>query len=310
MLGMPGSIANIGFAAATIALPQAAHDLGVNTGAATWLVAGYTLGIAGSLPVGRLINARGSRPTLASATVLLAGGSASLLIAPSLALLVVARAIRGLGASMIAVTGFTAIGLRAEDSRTAAFGALTSIGALVAGAGPISAPASRRSRGGEPCWSSHSSPCWRPADSGARRSTPLLAQTRVKMRLSAIAVLIAAASLLAIVEAPATNLAFGYVVGVFVLGAVATAVALVRARSISTPLLPLHVLRNPRDWYGWPSARGPSSQPTSALPFFYRSCFTAASLSRPVPYSCPLQRWLHWPHIGWEPRYRMRHTSW
>jgi DHA2 family metal-tetracycline-proton antiporter-like MFS transporter len=243
---MPGSIANIGFAAPAIALPQAARGLGVSTGAATWLVAGYTLGIAGSLPMGRLIDARGSRSVLGWAMALLAGGSAGVLIAPNLALLVVARAIQGLGASMIAVIGFTAIGIGAEGDRTAAFGALTSIGALVAGAGPIIGAGVEAVAG------------WR-----AVMALPLLAvlgtgglwrapihpapgADTTDDAPSTILVLIAAAALLAIVEAPATKLALGFVVAVLALGVVAMAMAVMRARAISTRLLPLHVLRNPR----------------------------------------------------------------
>lgn len=96
MSGLDSSISNT-------VLPVIATSLHANVGAAQWVVSIYLLVLSGLLlSFGRLGDLNGYRRTYLAGLVLFTCGSAVCAFSPSLALLVLARAVQAIGAAMVA----------------------------------------------------------------------------------------------------------------------------------------------------------------------------------------------------------------
>ncbi|MCB1342993.1 MAG: MFS transporter [Pseudooceanicola sp.] len=94
--------ASLGISIAAVALPALAAAFAVPTGAASWVVLAYLLATTiASVIVGRLADMLGRRPVLLGGIALYACASLACALAPSFALLLVARAAQGVGAAAL-----------------------------------------------------------------------------------------------------------------------------------------------------------------------------------------------------------------
>src|SRR5712691_967126 len=86
-----------------ISLPTIAHYFGVPlSGAVEWVIIAYLVVIAGVLlTIGRLADMLGRKPIWAAGLIIFTAGSAICGAAPSLGLLIAARALQGLGGALI-----------------------------------------------------------------------------------------------------------------------------------------------------------------------------------------------------------------
>ncbi|MCD2195845.1 MFS transporter [Actinomycetospora endophytica] len=128
--------------APSVTLPEVATALGVPFGATAWILAGWSLTSAATMPLaGRWAARRGSRGLLVAGMAVVAAGSVVAALAPTLALVVVGRLIGGAGAGAATIGAFTLPGalpararLRALGAVAAAAGTASALGTLVGGA--------------------------------------------------------------------------------------------------------------------------------------------------------------------------------
>ena len=123
-----------------VALQTIRHGLGGGLGGQQWVVASYTLVLAaGMLPAGALGDRFGARRMCVIGLVIFAVGSALCAFAPSMPLLIAARAVQGVGASALLPCSLALIVLQFNDPRErahalGAWGGISSIGLAV---GPV-----------------------------------------------------------------------------------------------------------------------------------------------------------------------------
>ncbi len=122
-----------------ISLPAIGHSFGVPLGGSVeWVIIAYLVVVAGTLlTVGRLADLIGRKPIWAIGLVLFTIGSALCGLAPSLALLIVARGVQGLGGSLVmAVSPALLLGAFPSGERGKALGYNALVVALGTSAGP------------------------------------------------------------------------------------------------------------------------------------------------------------------------------
>ncbi|WP_438029868.1 MFS transporter [Sorangium sp. So ce233] len=99
MSALGGSLINV-------AVPLVRRDLGVDIGAASWVLAAYSLSVSALLlPFGRLGDRHGKGRVYAAGFGVFGVGSALSALAPTLASLLAARALQGAGAAMLMANG-------------------------------------------------------------------------------------------------------------------------------------------------------------------------------------------------------------
>jgi predicted MFS family arabinose efflux permease len=130
---------SLGISGTSLVLPAAAEDLNLSIGGATWLLTVYGWGMAVSMPLAAVLAARrGKRLALGIGAALHVLGTAMLLTAPGVLLLIAGRAALGAGAGTMAVLAMgTARGVTPLKARQRALVVISaSIGASGA-AGPV-----------------------------------------------------------------------------------------------------------------------------------------------------------------------------
>jgi EmrB/QacA subfamily drug resistance transporter len=98
-------MANVDSTAVTVALPIMSREFGVTLDALQWVLSAYLLTITAILPLfGRLADMLGRKRILNTGLALFAGASVVVALAPSFAMLIVFRALQGIGAAMFMAT--------------------------------------------------------------------------------------------------------------------------------------------------------------------------------------------------------------
>lgn len=131
----------ITFASASVAviLPDVVEGFGLREGSASWVISLYVLVLSVCTALyGRLADLHGIRKPLAVGTLLLAAGSVLAALAPTFGVLLVARAIQGLGAaSMPSLLTAAVERSYTGEVRNRALAAVTGIAIAVGSIGPL-----------------------------------------------------------------------------------------------------------------------------------------------------------------------------
>jgi DHA2 family methylenomycin A resistance protein-like MFS transporter len=123
-----------------VALPTIQHDIGASVAGLQWVVDSYTLALASvMLTAGSMADRRGARRVYLIGLAGFAAGSAACALAPSLGVLIAARAVQGLGASALLPCSLALIVHRFPDERkrARALGVWGAMGALGFALGPV-----------------------------------------------------------------------------------------------------------------------------------------------------------------------------
>jgi EmrB/QacA subfamily drug resistance transporter len=123
----------------TTALPAIRSDLGTGLAGTEWAVNAYTLTFAVLLLTGAALGDRfGRRRVFTIGLAVFTAGSAGAALAPSIAVLVTARAVQGVGGALFAPLAMTLLSAQTRpERRGAVLGAWGAIGGLGAAAGPL-----------------------------------------------------------------------------------------------------------------------------------------------------------------------------
>jgi EmrB/QacA subfamily drug resistance transporter len=134
-----GFTANFDLQLVNLALPQLGRAFGVSQSILAWAVAAYVLPYAISiLAVGRLADGFGLRRVLATGAALFTIGSVIAAVAPEYPVLLVGRALQGVGGAALMTTALAAISATFSPSaRPRAFGIFFAAGALAAVVAPL-----------------------------------------------------------------------------------------------------------------------------------------------------------------------------
>ncbi|MGV9265967.1 MFS transporter [Kitasatospora sp. NPDC003701] len=133
LVGLDTTIVNVG-------LPQIGRGLGVGTSGLEWVVDAYTVVLAGLLiSAGALADRFGRRRVFQCGLVVFGLASLACAVAPSLGLLVAARAAQGVGASMLSPVALAIVVNTMPDprERARAIGVWASVFGLSMAAGPV-----------------------------------------------------------------------------------------------------------------------------------------------------------------------------
>jgi EmrB/QacA subfamily drug resistance transporter len=133
LVGLDTTIVNVG-------LPAIGHGLGVDTRGLEWVVNAYTVVFASLLITsGALADRFGRRRVFQYGLVVFGVGSLACALAPSLGLLVAARAVQGIGASMLSPVALAIVVNAMPDprQRARAIGIWASVFGLSMAAGPV-----------------------------------------------------------------------------------------------------------------------------------------------------------------------------
>jgi EmrB/QacA subfamily drug resistance transporter len=122
-----------------IALPAIGRDFHAGVGAVQWVVDGYTLTLAGLLLLGgKLGDSYGRRRMFVAGTVWFAVASMLCGLAPSVGVLIAARALQGVGGALLTPGSLAILQASfAEDDRGAAIGAWSGLGGVATAIGPF-----------------------------------------------------------------------------------------------------------------------------------------------------------------------------
>jgi EmrB/QacA subfamily drug resistance transporter len=124
---------------ASLAVADVQSDFaGASVASATWIITIYAVMFAAFLaPAGRVADVIGRRTLMVAGVAIFTAMSLAAALAPSLALLLVARAVQGIGAAaMIPASLAVVLADTPPERRAAAIGAWSAAGALAAAAGP------------------------------------------------------------------------------------------------------------------------------------------------------------------------------
>ena len=131
-------LASFGASSANVALPALQRAFGTGFAAVQWIVLAYLLAAtAAAVGAGRLGDMIGRRRVLLGGIALFAAASGLCALAPTLALLVAARALQGLGAAVMLALGMALAAASLPQGRTgSAMGLLGSMSAVGTALGP------------------------------------------------------------------------------------------------------------------------------------------------------------------------------
>jgi MFS transporter, DHA2 family, methylenomycin A resistance protein len=124
----------------TVALPSLGRDLGGGVAGLQWVVDAYTAALAGLLLLGGSLGDRlGSRAVFQAALAAFTAASVACGMAPTLATLIAARAIQGVGAAMMVPSSLALLRAAYPDQRerARAFGIWGGIAGIAAASGPV-----------------------------------------------------------------------------------------------------------------------------------------------------------------------------
>lgn len=142
LFGLLFAAAALGNAAAAVALPAMARDLGVGVGLSAWTISLHALTMAVATAVyGRAMDLRGPRLPLVVGVLLMTGGAITAALAPTFVVVVIARLVQGAGAAAVPAIGMAVLSARYEGATRAAalarlvalVGAATAAGAFIGG---------------------------------------------------------------------------------------------------------------------------------------------------------------------------------
>lgn len=138
-LGLLFGLAGMGSSSAAITLPLMAADLGVSVGNAAWSISLYVLMLAVTTAVyGRVSDLVGVRLPLLFGILLMTAGAIAAALAPTYAVLLVARIFQGAGAAAVPTLGVAALSARYDGAvRGLALGRLAGVAAAISCLGPL-----------------------------------------------------------------------------------------------------------------------------------------------------------------------------
>ncbi len=138
-LGVLVALTVIGSSAVAVAIPVVRRDLDLTVSDAAWIFAVFQLAFAISTATfGRLADLQGLRRPLLIGITLMAAGSVMVGLAPNLGVLLVGRAVQGIGGGAVPVLANGIIGARFDGAaRTATFGTVIAVVSAVSGSGPV-----------------------------------------------------------------------------------------------------------------------------------------------------------------------------
>jgi MFS family permease len=138
-LGTLWGLAAMGTSAASVVLGDLRADLGLGVSSVAWVLTIFALTFAAATPVfGRLADAVGPRRPYVVGVTLLGIGALITATAPNLEVLLLGRAVQGIGAGSVPVLSSAILSLRfAGTDRTVAFGRVNSAVVVLASFGPI-----------------------------------------------------------------------------------------------------------------------------------------------------------------------------
>lgn len=246
LLGYVAGTSGLGLAGAPIVSRQVADDLAISTAQTAWVLALFSLGIAVMTPVfGRLADLHGGRRVVGIASACALVGTAIVLLAPSLPVLLVGRFLQGGASSGLSIVAFALPAHRLDGAERAhALGIMTALAALTLGAGPLFGAAAETLAG------------WRAAlalsvvmllaaPALARLAAPPLAGAEARLDLPGAGLVLAVgAGCSVLLQARTTHLAPPLVVAVAALTAGAAAGLARHVRRTPNGFLPLDVVRN------------------------------------------------------------------
>ena len=154
LLGLLFGLAGLGSASAAIAVPLVAEHFDVSVGVGTWMISVYVLMLGVATAVyGRVSDLIGPRIPFLVGISLMVIGAIGAALAPTFALLIVARILQGAGVAAIPTLGVAIISARYDgDIRGLAFGRLAAMAAFVTCLGPLLGACSKRWPAGAACW--------------------------------------------------------------------------------------------------------------------------------------------------------------
>ena len=243
LLGLLFGLAGLGSASAAIAVPLVSEHFGLSAGVGTWMISVYVLMLGVATAVyGRISDLIGPRIPFLVGIALMVIGAVGAALAPTFALLLVARVLQGAGVAAIPTLGVSIISGRYDgDIRGLALGRLAAMAAFVTCLGPLLGGVLEAAVG------------WRgvlalpvlglavvPFIWGALVGEGSRAPLDV---LGAVLVAVSAAGLILVIQSPSSGLAVGVVgIGLLALG-VPGVTSQVRKRPHG--FLPRSVIRNP-----------------------------------------------------------------
>ena len=138
-MAFPLCILCLDFFGVTVALPEIGEDLNASTGQLEWSVNAYLLAFAAPLiALGRLADIVGRRKIVLLGTGLFAAASAVCGFAQSIEMLIAARVVQGIGASMLYSTSLSIVSNAfTEEKRGTGIGVWTGVGTIGQTAGPL-----------------------------------------------------------------------------------------------------------------------------------------------------------------------------
>lgn len=137
-LSLSTLLSSLGVSIANVGLPSFAATFGASFGEVQWVVLAYLLAVTASIVgVGRLGDVVGRRRSLLGGVVLFTAASIACSLAPTITLLIVARAAQGLGAAAMATLAMALVGETVPKERTgSAMGLLGTMSAVGTALGP------------------------------------------------------------------------------------------------------------------------------------------------------------------------------
>jgi len=129
----------VALGAPSVALPTIARSLGVAFGASSWVLASWALCSAVAMPFfGRLSARAGLRACVVAGVALVTVGSVVAALAPGLGVLVAGRAVGGLGAGAMVISGYATIAARLDGAeRGRALAIVAAIGTTASACGTL-----------------------------------------------------------------------------------------------------------------------------------------------------------------------------
>lgn len=138
-VALPLVVLSIDFSGVAVALPQIGHDLHASSGSVGWVINAFALGAAGPLLVsGRIADLIGRRKMLLAGVGVFAVGTLASALAPTFAVLVLARAVQGVATALFMPASLSVVSTTFAGARRAwAIGMWSAIGSTAAAAAPV-----------------------------------------------------------------------------------------------------------------------------------------------------------------------------
>lgn len=124
--------------AVSVVIPQLARDLALDTSAAGWVLASFSVTFPiGTVLFGRLSDHLGARRSWGWGSALFVGGGLVAAASPSFVPIVVGRLVQGIGAGAIPVLTLARLAVGGTQQRASRVGFLTAVVSIHSGAGPL-----------------------------------------------------------------------------------------------------------------------------------------------------------------------------